>query len=155
MFVMQFMHNRISVSVIWGMAALLLCSTLPSTGCVCANGTLKLFCDSQSHESNGPKVTEVSKCCPAKQAGKHSACCGEPQPSGTRFSNQTCTRVSNAQTTATVPAISKAKPNSALALGGLPAELTPTFATAAAAPKSHRQTGPPPDLVIELHCLLI
>jgi hypothetical protein len=54
-----------------------------------------------------------------------------------------------------VPPTSNAKPDAPLALGGLPSELIPTFATTASSQGSDRQTGPPPDLVIELHCLLI
>jgi hypothetical protein len=112
---------------------------------------MKLFCGDDASGRNG-QIAARGGCCEAEPM---TSCCRKSELDGTRMCSQSCTRVSNAQTSATVPTIANAKPESTLAFDSFLHPFASTFANAAAATEVDRQTGPPPDLVIELHCLLI
>jgi len=129
----------------------------PGVGCVCPDGRVKLFCDAYfaaaSISKNRSRASEARSCCDQALASRGGGDC--PGHPGTGLSGRGCTRVVETPVLATAPAKDFAP------------DFTPGFGETAAvcsdaAPEPYfptrltrTDTGPPTDLVLTLHRLLI
>jgi hypothetical protein len=148
-------RGPISGSITWAMVAIMLWGAFPSSVCVCANGALKLYCASIPHEQQTLEVAEVGQCCAAAKLGQAVAGNNESRSSPSQFAGPGCSRVSSSPDVATVRITSKVTLDVESAVSALPPEQRPTPCAATISSVLQRNIGPPPDLVIRLHCLLI
>jgi hypothetical protein len=77
---MSFFRTRLTAAVAWAMIPLAAWAGMPSTGCVCADGHLKLFCQHllrEKHAAGDHGSACGSDCCEAVADQDHDAdCCG-------------------------------------------------------------------------------
>jgi hypothetical protein len=161
---MTFFRTRLSAAIAWAMIPLAAWAGMPSTGCVCANGHLKLFCQHllrEMHAAGGHNTACGSDCCEAVADQDHDAdccgggfCCHGPQSAKPGIGSKSCcnpilTAPSVAPQTVTVPCDQvPAVVTVALEIGAI---VHPSFAFDAA----DVDTGPPLDRVIVFRSLLI
>ena len=151
---MRYVRKQISGLAVWALVLMILWGTLPSSFCVCANGNVMLFC--KMHEQlEAAKPLDNDSCCSVKKSEQTVGCCGQSQPIGSRWTSKGCTRVTNSQSVATMTASSKLRP--AVNLDQSDQPIDPTFSkpVSVALADSRPSPGPPTDLVISLHRLLI
>lgn len=72
---MAFFRTRLSAAVAWAMIPLAAWAGMPSTGCVCANGHLKLFCQ-HSLGAKQPTTLGCTAGCGTHEAEQDVDCCG-------------------------------------------------------------------------------
>ena len=145
------MKSRLSGLVSWGLIGLALWMGLPSTACRCANGAVKLFC-------HGPGPIEPNPgrrgdCCQHTSAKLNSDSHHPTTPTDCHYSCKGCSRVSNPQA---VPPLARSSAGAELAIthhGAI--AIAPVHAGITAIHSLALATGPPVDLVISLHCILI
>lgn len=75
------MHrSSFSAVIAWGMIPLATWAGMPSTGCVCANGQVKLFCGHSSGNGQHQRHSATNcaaSCCGTHESEEHDAdCCG-------------------------------------------------------------------------------
>src|SRR5262245_18423310 len=155
---MTFLSRRVSGVVIWGMIALALWMSFPNAGCRCANGAFKFFCNGhgQSAPSNAADlaVTEHG-CCHHRRPVARADCHDKSTPLGGQVCSKGCTQLANPPAVAPVPQSSHIVPDSAVALDTVPLDVSVTLVALVATQPITDGTGPPVDLVISLHCILI
>ena len=126
----------------------------PSTGCVCANGGFKFFCDAHRNNSQSQQLTQASV--------EHGDCCQHRcpverhTPASDGLSSKGCTPIASAPVIAPV-SVSKAVDlhDHAVAFLTLPVITVSIPASQPAIHSAGHHTGPPVDMVTELHRLLI
>jgi hypothetical protein len=138
------------------MAALALWMSFPTAVCVCPDGAFRLSC--RTHEQAAAAETAMDAtpdCCRRSHAVERTACCCERAANGSGVANKGCTRITNPTVAAPIPASTHARGNGDVVHGLVAIEPFPPAAALAAAQPATMDTGPPVDLVISLHCLLI
>ena len=140
-----------SASVIW--ATILLAGWIgwPSTGCFCADGGFRFFCDAHKHQANDGQ----RGCCDHSRSVAQRDCCERSAPASRRVSNPGCTPIAKPAVIAPLVTSKHIPTDEVVALCPLPVEARPTSAAFAATQPAQLDTGPPVDLVISLQCLLI
>ncbi len=151
-------RKPLRITIVTGMILLAIFASLPATSCYCADGHLKLFCGGHYAGSPSPTAKASPDCCQcdhdADEAANHgSDCChgkDSSQPGGNR-----CQEISKSLTT-TVASISLPALDSHV-FAVLPAEVVVhhAFPSLRNAQLERIESGPPVDLVIALHTLLI
>ena len=149
-------RRRISVPVISGTIALVLLNSLPSYCCVCANGSFKFFCDGPATPKSIRVAAEFteSDCCRAKKAVETRGCCGPSEHKEREFS-QGCKRVARQPNPARLSDSLHNTVGSCAAFFCLSFEPASVSSTSLDASPNHAGAGPPVDLVIQLHRILI
>lgn len=159
---MSFFRIRLSAAVAWAMIPLAAWAGMPNTGCVCANGRLKLFCQHVlgTKRSATNEADCASNCCPHEAAEQDTDCCGSGfcchgDPSGTSgVSAKSCcnpivSAPSVAPETVSVPCVQA--PAMLAVVQEVGALVRPSFVLDVA----EFNTGPPLDRVIIFRSLLI
>jgi len=150
------------VCVIWAMVGLSIWVGWPSTGCVCADGGFKLFCSGHKHNDladlSGESGEASGDCCDRHNTAVHDTltnrdCC-DPCPVESQITRQGCRPVVN-EPVVVAPASKILSTDHSVAFDGLPVDRAPSLASYLTARLNRIDTGPPTDLVISLHCLLI
>lgn len=150
---MAFTRSPIMKSATWIVVILALWVGWPSTGCVCANGGFKFFCDAHRNESQTQQLTQASV--------EHGDCCQHRSPvehhaPGDGLSSKGCTRIASTPVIAPVSASKAVDSNDhAVAFLTLPVATVAIPASQPAILSAAHHTGPPVDIVTELHRLLI
>ena len=130
----------------------------PSVGCVCPDGRVKLFCEAYfagvSISKSRNQASETRPCCEQALASRGDGDC--PGHPGTGLSGRGCTRVVETPALATAPAAKDFARDFTPGFGGTAAVCSdaapePYFPTRL----TRTDTGPPTDLVLMLHRLLI
>lgn len=151
---MHVLHKHTSGIAAWALIPAVLWSALPSTFCVCADGKLMLSCSRHgpeaAHETRG-----ANPCCKASRPNQKVVCPDESQRAEGQWTSKNCSRVTNTRSVATMSAWSKVRADMGLSLSVHPADLTCHKPDAVVAANSQPSTGPPRDIVISLHCMLI
>lgn len=144
---------------LWAMVVHAIWIGCPITSCVCTDSRFKLFCG--SHESSlGRGASRSEDCCHRKTVPSQkraSGDCGDRE-SVTRSSGGGCTQVANAllvlqSQTSRDDSFDQALAFHTLALG--PASITSVPAAFVAPRPAEGATGPPGNLILRLHRLLI
>jgi hypothetical protein len=151
---MHVLRKHISGIAAWALIPAVLWSALPSSVCVCADGKLMLFCSLHGPEA-GHETRGASPCCKASRENQKVGCPDESQRAERQWTSKSCSRVTNTRSVATVSAWSKVRADAGLSLSVHPADLSCHKPVAVVAVNSQSSTGPPRDIVISLHCLLI
>jgi hypothetical protein len=144
-------------SVVWGMVALALWSSVPSMGCLCADGGYRFFC--HGHEAS-PAATQIDpgtstrSCCSQRASAAPRDCCQRSDQTASQFACSCCERLATGLTLVWVPKCTRVAPDYTLALDSSTI-LLPHVAIAAVSQPAQLVSRPPGDLVISLHILLI
>jgi hypothetical protein len=141
-------------SATWIVVILALWVGWPSTGCLCANGGFKFFCEAHRTNAQSQLVTEASV--------EHGDCCQHRSPierhapTSDGLSSKGCTPIANIPVIAPV-SVAKAvdSHHDAVAFLTLPVATIANPASQLAFLSADHHTGPPVDIVTELHRLLI
>jgi len=153
---MTILRRSNSEPVVWGMIALVLWSVLPASGCVCADGTTKLFCDRPTggRAANDAPTVDDRDCCAARTAAATRGCCGAAGQSADGF-HRGCKRVDRQPTLATIAGTAAQSLDELSVIATLPIDPPLESLTTVLATSEHAGAGPPVDLVIQFHCFLI
>src|SRR3989304_7732128 len=149
-------RSPFSAALIWVVAILAFWVGWPSTGCVCANGGFKFFCDADRNELAGDPLGQSAPkpgdCCQHREAvvSKSAAAedCRDRSATTQQISGKGCTPVVNTPVVAPAPAFKQVSSDQAVALWTLPVDLGFTPAAIAAIQPARGDTGPPGGLVI-------
>src|SRR5262245_17532386 len=155
---MSLIRRRASGLAIWGMTALALWTSFPRAACLCANGEFKFFCAHGGSAAKRSSSTDlaVSKvdCCHGNAATEADRA-DRTTPPAAQCSHKGCTRVTNPPVVAPAPHSSHVTTDSAEAVATIPVGILVPSATYAVPQAPTNGTGPPVDLVISLHRILI
>ena len=155
------------------LAALTLGTGLPGSACICADGSYKLHCSHGQPSASGwdrADLAAETDCCQAtvgasccdhdrssyrRHAAQAASCDDASRQTGPSLTSRGCTPVSAAPAVAPAPESSQSSLDLAVASHQPTLDLPCLPAALHAAQPVPFDTGPPPDLVITLHCLLI
>jgi hypothetical protein len=152
---MYLVHRYILKGATWVFAALALWIGWPNTSCQCADGGFKFFCD--AHQ-NGPGSTVKPDLPPVN----HIDCClhrgwdNQEAVGSSVLSGMGCTPLAKAPIMAPTPASNDVNPPTpAVPYLAQPAAAALVAIAQPATLPDVRETGPPLDIVTELHRLLL
>lgn len=159
-------RTQLSAVVVWGMIPLAAFAGLPSTGCLCANGQFKFFCE---HRSSSPAhdFAGHAGCCTHEHAAVDCGCClaaveehegdccqhGATLPGDGVQSRSCCQPVFNAPGLS--PVVASAPCDHSLCATVCLVETGAAAHPAVAAETFEFDTGPPLDRVVAFRHLLI
>ena len=156
---MPFMRTKLSGPVIWSVIALTLWIGNPSTACQCANGNIKLFCDThkQLHENEptGHSPAVGVDCCQNVATVAQTDSVKRTRPPGGDVSSQSCTRINSSAVMLPTQTSVELAPVHAFTFPIISFECSPSLAAFTVVSAEPVDTGPPRDLVVALHCFLI
>ena len=147
------------LGMIWATLLLAVWIGWPNTGCFCADGGFRFFCDAHKYDPSLARVRQTTEgqrvCCEHLRLVAHGDCCKESNPSGSRVASPGCTAASKPSLIAASITPKPSSTGHTVNLNTVPVEAGPMPAALAATRRAKIDTGPPVDLVISLHCLLI
>jgi hypothetical protein len=167
---MRFFRTHLSAAVAWAMIPVAAWAGMPSTGCVCANGHIKFFCQHLLKASAADESQESgckSACCPEDSCPEETAlaeqtgdCCGggacchgaKSDKPGVR-SAACCQPIVTAPSVA--PQIAGVPSDHAIAVATVTAEVGALVHPSLTLDVAEFDTGPPLDRVIVFRSLLI
>ena len=149
-----------SGAFVWTLAIISIWIGWPNTGCVCADGGYRIFCDAHRQESpSTPPDHPRAECCQhrdvAQEPVRNHDCC-DRFVAGAEIAGPGCTPVVNSPVLAPTAPVSETRSlDHAVTLYLYTAAFAPSVVGFAAIHGPTFYTVPPVDLVITLHCILI